>query len=417
MIKLKKKSKLGAGRSSNVFNVFKDHEANWVFRRTLEYMSEKAAEIGECLYVAGKINEKDSQSWIDQWEELAKKLEDGAEEALKGGYNVSAKELFLRACNYYRTAEYGALPTHPKFHTLWEKSRNCFHKACSLFEAPIHIIEVPFDGKKLPGYFWRPDNSSKKRPTLFSVGGNDSSGEEVVLIDGPAAIRRGYNFFTFEYPGHRGTVHLYPDCVKRPDMEIPFKAAFDYLETLPGTDDRIALAGYSFGGYVVSRAAVYEKRIKALIPNSPLIDVFRAQQKMLASMKRIPRPLVVKLMNWKINRSPLMASMMALAMWNSGFKDHSVPAMLKAMAQVDPDEWSIKNDLNKINCPTLALVGDGEGDELILQAKEFYRGISSVQKDLYIFSLEKDGSDDHCQLDNRTRGSQIMFDWLDRVFK
>ncbi|MBC8387184.1 MAG: hypothetical protein H8E13_03945 [Actinobacteria bacterium] len=125
-------------------------------------------------------------------------------------------------------------------------------------------------------------------------------------------------------------------------------------------------------------------------------------------MKRIPRPLAVKLMNWKIGRSPPMSSMMALAMWNSGFKDHSVPAMLDAMARVDPDEWSIRNDLSQINCPTLALVGEGEGDELVLQAKEFYKGVLSAKKDIHIFSLEKDGSDDHCQLDNRTRGNKVI---------
>jgi hypothetical protein len=30
--------------------------------------------------------------------------------------------------------------------------------------------------------------------------------------------------------------------------------------------------------------------------------------------------------------------------------------------------------------------------------------------------MDKDGSDDHCQLDNRSRGAQVMFDFLDDVF-
>jgi len=38
------------------------------------------------------------------------------------------------------------------------------------------------------------------------------------------------------------------------------------------------------------------------------------------------------------------------------------------------------------------------------QAEEFYQGIYSDDKDLHIFKLRNDGSNDHCQLDNRSRG-------------
>ncbi|MFC2068393.1 alpha/beta hydrolase family protein [Chloroflexota bacterium] len=145
---------------------------------------------------------------------MAERVQSDAEKSIENRQTISARGAFLRASNYYRTAEYAAVPTHPKFHELWERSRSCFHKACPLFEPPIQILEVPFEGKKLPAYFWSPDNSGKKRPTMFSVGGNDSSGEEVWYWSAQAAINRGYNFFTFEFPGHRGTVHLYPDCVK-----------------------------------------------------------------------------------------------------------------------------------------------------------------------------------------------------------
>jgi len=50
------------------------------------------------------------------------------------------------------------------------------------------------------------------------------------------------------------------------------------------------------------------------------------------------------------------------------------------------------------------------------QAEEFYQGIYSDDKDLHAFKLRNDGSNDHCQLDNRSRGTQVMFDWLDNIF-
>lgn len=58
----------------------------------------------------------------------------------------------------------------------------------------------------------------------------------------------------------------------------------------------------------------------------------------------------------------------------------------------------------------------GDGDILQKQAIEFLEGISSSEKRLHLFELAKDGSDDHSQLDNRSRGAQVMFDWLDGVF-
>jgi len=113
---------------SDAFGVFKDHETDWVFRRTLEYMNEKAAEIGECLYVARKIDETDPESWRLEWTSLADRVKAFADESLEAGRIISARECYMRASNYYGTAEYGTLPTHPSFDDLWQKSVDCFRK-------------------------------------------------------------------------------------------------------------------------------------------------------------------------------------------------------------------------------------------------------------------------------------------------
>jgi esterase/lipase len=52
-------------------------------------------------------------------------------------------------------------------------------------------------------------------------------------------------------------------------------------------------------------------------------------------------------------------------------------------------QYIIVNDLQKITCPVLALVSEDEGEELVRQAKEFYEGISSENKTLYIFTLDR----------------------------
>lgn len=412
-----KKAKFKIARTSNNLGTFKDAELDWFFKRTLEYANAGGADIGDCMSVVDKIDERNSETWIDAWEALGARVERDAADSLQRGHIVSARGAYLRASNYYRAAEYAALPNHPKFHDLWVRSRDCFHKACPLFTPAIQIVDVPFEGKKLPAYFWAPDDSGEKRPTMFAVGGNDSSGEEVWYWSAMAAIERGYNFFTFEFPGHRGAVHLYPDCVKRYDMEVPFAAAFDLLEQLPGVDERIALAGYSFGGYVVSRVAIYEKRVAALIPSTPLIYPLGAQKEML-ERTHLPHSILAWLTERRMKKSPFTESMMMLAMWNSGNQhEYSARAMIDAVFAEDASKWDLRDKLHQIICPTLALAGENEGKLLIDQTQEFYDKISSRQKKLYIFTLDDDGSDDHCQLDNRTAANRVTFDWLDELFE
>ena len=408
------KRHLGAARSPNGFNIFKDHETNWVFKRTLEAMSEKAAETGECLYAASQIDETDGNSWIEAWAALGDRVLANGIHSLENGHPVSARECFLRACNYYRTAEYGCPPSHPRFYELWSKSVAAFQKACPLFDPPIQVLQIPFRDKLLPGYFWTPDNSGTKRPTMVAVGGNDSSGEEIFLDTGFGANRRGFNFFTFEYPGHRGTVHLYPDCIKQPDYEVPFKAVFDYLETLEGVDERIALSGFSFGGYVVSRVACFEKRIKALIPDSPIVDVpILVLNGFLGSLiKGVPDEMIDKIIARKLRKSPLTKALFDYSAWTWGAKSLSEELHLDSFKKHTLNEY-----IRAITCPVLGLVGENEGEMMLKQAQFFYKHVSSEKKNLYIFKRKEDGSDDHCQLDNFARGQQVVYDWLDTVFK
>lgn len=402
---------------SEAFGVFRDAETDWTFRRILERMGEGAAEIGECLSVACKISETDSDSWRIEWTTIAEKLEKTAEASLKTGSDISARECYLRASTYYAAAEYGTDPVHPEFHKLWRKSVHCFLEAAALFNPPVELIKVPYEEKLLPGYFWRPDNTDKKRPTLIAAGGNDSSLEEVFLTCGPAAVRRGYNFFAFEHPGHRGAVHLYKDCTKIPNYEAPYANAIDVLKSLPGVNEKIALTGFSFGGYIACRVAAHEPRIKAVIPNSPIIDSYAVTMAFWSGLiTKIPMSLLARIMEKKLKRKPVIRALKHYNDWAGGLYPTELSPEEKAEAGFSLLK-QMKVDASKITVPVLAMISDGDGPVLMEQTQQFLANISSVTKDMYHFTLEKDGCDDHCQLDNRAKGNQIMFDWLDKIFQ
>lgn len=407
-----RKRTLGAARSMNTFGVFEDHETDWLFKRTLAYMNARCAETGECLEAARRIDARDAESWITAWAELADKVEAQGDESSAGGHPESARDSYLRAMNYFRSAEYACAPTHPRFDELWRKSVAAFGKAVPLFATSLEKVEVPFEGYGLPGYFWRKAADGRARPTLILAGGTDSSLEEILMAAGPAAVERGYNLFAFDYPGHRGAVHLYPGCVRRPDYEAPFAAAIDFLLGLPGVDSRIALAGFSFGGYVAARVAAYEKRLSAVIPDSPIIDL----PEIAAALWRTP---AAGLPDWLLERairrrfrsSPITLNFMQYGAWLRGLGPmRSIDTM-----RVDYSAYKVRDRLAEIRCPSLALAGAGEGEAMLKQAREYHEGIGSKVKRLHVFTLDRDGSDDHCQLDNTTRGMQVIFDWLDDV--
>ena len=86
--------------------IFDDPTFSLQLLRAISATYYKGADIGECLSTAYRIKENDFGSWYDEWFKTAKRVHHYAQECLKNGYNVSARESFLRASNYYRVAEF-----------------------------------------------------------------------------------------------------------------------------------------------------------------------------------------------------------------------------------------------------------------------------------------------------------------------
>ena len=83
----------------------------------------------------------------------------------------------------------------------FEKSRTTFWQFLELSGLYVDRVRIPYAGTTLPGYFYRVDDSRTPRPTLLSIGGFDSTGEELYFFAAAAALQRGYNVLTFEGPG------------------------------------------------------------------------------------------------------------------------------------------------------------------------------------------------------------------------
>src|SRR6266851_3675518 len=112
---------------------FKDQAFSFELLRAVGYAPYGGADLGECLATAERIKEGDLESWHTEWLRTAERIQAIAEEALAKQHAISAREAFLRASNYYRTAEFflHTDPTDPRVAATCRASRACSRRPSS----------------------------------------------------------------------------------------------------------------------------------------------------------------------------------------------------------------------------------------------------------------------------------------------
>ena len=375
--------------------------------RGCEAMIVGAGEQGECWSTARRIQDGDRKGWVKEWIKTADRVRALGHASLEGGHEVSAAECYLRCMTYYRLAEFFLDADDPRKREVYARSRTCFQEFCRLSTPPIEILQIPYQNTWLPGYFAMAGDG-RPRPTILVLSGWDGTCEELYM-GMPAALRRGYNVLLFEVPGQIGTVHLHPELKMRHDSEVPVGAAIDYALSRADVDpDRLALAGFSMGGYFAPRAAAFDQRIKALIADPPNPEMRRLIIMALGLLDRVfqeePIEGADNLVDWD---DPVVQWFYNEARHRVGV--NSVSEFLEAMRAYDL--WGLED---KITCPTLALCGESELAAVEVFGKPWYDGLD-CPKDFYVFTVEE-GAEMHCQLNNTSRLYQVMFDWLDDTF-
>ncbi len=379
---------------------FYDDEMDFAFQWLLGSIPNGGAEVGEAFYVAGNIEDGNPESWQMEWENMAIRKESRAKDALEKGHKITARENYLKASNYYRTALVSMLPDNPKFNEISENIRICMKKACHLFEPQMIYFEVPFENTVLPGYFLPVIKDSKPRKTLLMIGGGETFIEDNIFYIEPETIKNGYNFITVDLPG-QGMLPA-KGFFFRKDTETQMKAILDVILKFPEVDpEKLAVYGISNGGYFVPRAATVEKRIKAVIVSSAVVDNYRMFKEMPFS----------KDTQEQIDQWPLFKKAVTSAVtWRWGLDPNNIKGQTEATKdfQFDPA---------KVTCPVLVIVGAGEysNKETERQQKEFMDNVGTHNKTLVI-TPEDEGASSHCIGENRTLMSEIVFDWLDDLF-
>ena len=393
--------------------LFKNESFSFETLRTAGFACYSGADLGEVLTTAASIPEGDETAWLREWEATADRVARLAEDSLARGHRVSAREGFFRAANYYRTAEFfkRANPARdPDVVRISSRSRETFIAASKLLGTPFEIVEIPYEKTTLPGYLFLVDGSGTARPTVIYNNGFDSTQEESYYAIAAAALARGYNVLAFDGPGQGSTIRE-QRLPFRHDWEAVITPVIDFALTRQEVrHDKIALFGYSLGGYLVARAAAYEHRVAAIILDDGLYDfnfAFRnalpgfLTRWILSGQDRLANPLL-----------RLLAKLKTGVRWALGNGKWTFGVTSEAAFIRLTTKYAMKDCAHLIKAATLVL--DAENDQFLKGQPEQVHAALTCPKHLARL-LTSEGAGEHCHMGAMGRLHQTIFDWLDET--
>jgi dipeptidyl aminopeptidase/acylaminoacyl peptidase len=350
-----------------------------------------AVALGEIDEVCERLRarEHEPHAWWEEWGALGARLEQAADDAQARGRLMSAGNLYLRAGMYYFTAERFIVPG-PEKREMGRKAIACQTKGILRRWPHVERVEVPYENTTLPALFMKAPGASGRAPALVVFDGLDNCKEMSVLFNGLEFAARGWHTLAIDGPGQGESLRL-RDLKTRPDYEVAGSAAYDWIAARSEVDpQRVAVMGYSFGGYYAPRIAAFDKRYCACV-------AFGA-------------------MHWN------------MAQWVEGIRravrtdakrsaqsHFQVPWAFGARDLDEAVELARRFDLSivagRIECPFLVVHGANDRIVPVESAYELYRAVGSKCKHIKIFTADE-GAAEHCQVDNRQLGVDYIADWL-----
>lgn len=247
----------------------------WSFQllRLIEQANVGGSDFSELHSAVKDLPVGDGEAWLQAFTSLASTVEATAEKDAATGHRVSARDGYLRATNYHRSAGFFLSPADPRHGAGVLARRRCFVAAAALSEAEIEAVEIPYGETTLPGYRFGPAGTGENPgPAVITFGGTDAVAEEMYFFIGRSLAERGFTVLAMDGPGQGEALRR--GIYGRPDWEVPVGAAVDFLEAREDVDpERVVLIGQSLGGYYAPRAAAYEQRLRATVVWGAVYDL------------------------------------------------------------------------------------------------------------------------------------------------
>lgn len=399
-----------------MFQLSTDADFNFEILRVLSMAPYEGADIGEVLVAAKEIEPGDFESFYNGFNNLALRAEKIARAIDPRRHPVSARNALFKLSNYYRSADFFLHGnwSDPRINALWEKQLSAFNDAMALMTVPgeritIHAKDGGFDipaiffGTGLPG----------RRPTLIACNGYDGSQEEMYHVIGQAALQRGMNFIAYEGPG-QPTVRREQNLGFIPEWEKVVSPVIDYALERPEVDgDAIALMGFSFGGYLVPRAAAFDHRAAAIMAVDGIYDFGQSILKHLPDeLQQIFSSGDAEKFNAILNK--VIADPTTVTSFRWGVQQGSWALKTKTPFEfmTKAQAYNLTGLTDKITTPVF--VGDAQLDGFFLgQGKELADHIGGMTTYHQFEAI--DGAGEHCAIGATVYQDQVLLDWFEDI--
>ena len=351
------------------------------------------ADVGETLQCICAIDKLADDGWARSWRAMACKLQSQAEAYEAKGHAQSAATAYLRASTYWRVMLMNYTDIHSsKVQEYAQIYMDCYKRYLSLSGYPGEYIEIPYEGTFLPGHIYRSPCAEGKAPLLIITPGRDTWAEDTRWVY-DEALRRGIHCVIYDGPG-QGLALRMQGLTFRPDWEHVVTPVLDYALGKLGSEvdtDRIGLMGMSFGGFLNTRAAAFDKRFKVMVADPGNLAWDGQIKQRLQMILQIPEE----------QRPPFMNFMLDDYAWKQGVPKEDVPANL--------DRYDNTDVVELVTCDTL--VFDRAAEVQPGAAKQYFDALR-CPKDYHLFDFDSTAQC-HCQTGGYAPASEFIMNWIE----
>lgn len=238
-------------------------EFSFSLMKALGLAQEGASFVSECFLAASRIVPGDSDSWYREWLVLADMNSARADSAIVEDNVQTALSNWLRASNYYRTAEQFLKSNDAKGAVALDRMRACSRSYLQHLRPKGEILEISRgDGSSIGAYFLLAPEARPGRPTVICVSGPGGLKDDYLYTMTKHALPRGISLLLVDFPESQvAAVRTKPAA-----LEASVTLCFDYLcEQLAVDAGKIALIGDGLGAAYAWRAVNFENRFRAAV--------------------------------------------------------------------------------------------------------------------------------------------------------
>ncbi|WP_328733211.1 alpha/beta hydrolase [Streptomyces caniferus] len=406
------------GPTPGAMTLFKDPGFNFNGLLALGAAGYGAGEVGEVLTAVNTVNKAglSAQSYTETFRKLGDQLREPPRDGTPGTQTTRFRA--LRAAQYYAQALFFVLgsDTPGSEEQLYRAGRDAWDRFCELCDPAPVTAHVPYGKTPLPVWFFRPDDSRERRPTVILTNGSDGQNVDMWTYGVAAALQRGWNALVYDGPG-QGQLLFVDQVVFTPRWESVVTPLVDWLSARSDVDTgKIALTGLSMAGDLAPRAAAFEHRIAALVAMPGVLQPWLGFP---PEIRQILTPDKEKTNNTWNNEVVPELPPSAAATLKKRFEPFSAPAMLAARkGRMFTDFYTpatliksldITDVVGRIKMPTLVL--DYEDEQFYPgQPRRMFDKLTAPKD--YVKLTAATGAQLHCSPMAPQQHCEVVFDWL-----